>query len=409
MHRSVLLVHHDPDTLKELEQELLATAGDWIVTSASTPADALARVTTGTFDVVVADVRARGLANVGFLDQVAVRQPKAVRLLLSGGGRGIVMRAGGAAHQHVETALDSRAAFARLAQTLALGDLLTDTGLKALVSQLRAVPSLPTVYLAIMAELRKEEPSGQRVGELVSKDPGMSAKILQLVNSPLFYLTMPATEPAHAVNLLGLETVRALVLSLHIFEQLDNKLVTRFRLGKVWRHSLVTSAYARLIARLQESPYEVIAETFTAALMHDIGTLVLASSLPKEFGEALAVAERDNLPLWKAERAVFGCSHAEVGGYLLAVWGLPDSIIEAVAFHHQPSACPSTQFCPLIAIHVANTIEHEAHPADIIGQPAVLDDEYLQRLTLSWRLPAWRAACVDSAGEQQGWGLAARM
>jgi putative nucleotidyltransferase with HDIG domain len=377
---------------------------------ASTIPEALRELTHGVFDVVVADATARGLDNGTFLDEVAARQPRAIRFLLSAsGGHGMVMRAAGSAHQHLGKPLTPQAVFARIGDTLALGDLLSSAHLKCLVSRLRSVPSLPTVYLAIMAELRKDEPSAQRVGQFVAKDAGMSAKLLQLVNSPFFGVQMPVTEPAAAVNLLGLETVRALVLSLHIFNQLDRRSVVRFRLGRVWRHSLATSGFARMIARLREADPETLGEAFTAGLLHDIGKLVLASSLPNEYAAALEKAEREGMPHWVAEQEILECTHAEVGAYLLGLWGLPESIVQAVAWHHRPSASSSARFCPIGCIHVADVIEHDAHRADTIGRPPELEAEYLDRLELSWQYPTWRAACMDATGEDQGWGLAARL
>jgi len=120
-------------------------------------------------------------------------------------------------------------------------------------------------------------------------------------------------------------------------------------------------------------------------------------------------AAREDLPHWLAEREVLRCTHAEVGAYLLGLWGLPEAIVQAVAWHHRPSHCASPDFCPVGAVHVANVLEHDAHPNDTIGRTAGVDDRYLDRLGLAWRLPAWRAASLDALGEQQGFGLAARL
>ena len=138
-----------------------------------------------------------------FLDIVAQRQPGAVRLLISGRGPGSSVSVN-SAHQHLVKPLRGAAVFARLAEALRLGLVLSDPNLQSVVSRLTTVPSLPPVYMAIMTELRKEEASARRIGELICRDGGMAAKVLQLVNSPYFGFRMAVTEPTQAVQLMGL-------------------------------------------------------------------------------------------------------------------------------------------------------------------------------------------------------------
>jgi putative nucleotidyltransferase with HDIG domain len=408
--RTVLFVHDDPSAQRALEQALGPSSHGWQIDAARTAADALDRLTGGSYDVVVADGSPRGIGGRAFFVEVAARQPKAIRLALVGsGGRGMLVQAEGSAHQHFARPVDLQAAFERLERTLALGELMAGENLAAVIARMRAVPSLPTVYLAIMAELRQDDPSGSRVGELVAKDAGMSAKLLQLVNSPFFGLRMPVSDPSHAVQLLGLETVRALVLSMHIFEQFDERSVVRFRLNRVWRHSLSTAHCARLVARLHDGRPDTAGQATTAALLHDIGKLVLASALPDEYAAALDVAAGRGASASDAEREITGATHAEVGAYLLGLWGLPEEIVEAVAWHHRPSGSPSSHFCPNGVIHVADAIEHDVHPSDLSGAPPSIDAAYMERFKASWQYTAWKAAYSDAGGEGQGRGLAARL
>jgi len=408
--RPVLLIHADPNVVERLRGALTATEGEWTVTVATSAREITGALAARRYEVVVADASFRGFDGRSLLDEIALGQPAAVRLVFSESeGRGMLLRADGSAHQHLSREHQAEAVFALLARTLALGDLLHDEHLKRVVARLVRVPSLPTLYLAITAELRRDEASGKRVGELVAKDAGMTAKVLQLVNSPFFGLRMTVTDPVHAVQLLGLETVRGLVLTLHIFAQIDERTAARYRLARVWRHSLATSACARTIAHLEGATAEVASLTFTAALLHDIGKLVLATSLSEDFTPIVQAAERDRVAVHEVERQALGTSHAEIGAYLLGVWGLPEPVVEAVAWHHRPSVCPSRQFCPLGAVHVANVIEHEAHPTDIVGEASHIDEPYLSSVQLAWKYPAWKAACLDAVGEGLGEGLAAKL
>jgi HD-like signal output (HDOD) protein len=358
--------------------------------------EAIDQMSKGLFDLVLAAVSGPGIDGVALLDDVAARQPWAARFLLAGPGeKALLLRAGTAAHQHLLKPLRTADLFARMARTMALGDLLGDDTLRSLVSKLKSIPSPPAIYLSLVAELRKDEASPRKVGELVARDSGMAAKILQLVNSPFFGLRMRVVDPVQAAQLLGLETVRGLVLSAHIFEQVELKIVTRFQLARVWRHSLAAAGCARVVARMQSESPEATGEAFTAALLHDVGKLVLARSLPNDYADVLAQAEADQVPTWVAEREMLGTTHAEVAAYLLSLWGLPTGIVEAVAWHHRPSAYPVSAFGALGAVHAANAIEHTVHPGDAIGIPSGTDEEYLARLSMPDRLPTWSAACLE--------------
>lgn len=394
----VLFVDTDRSLLGELEPELRSTRGDWAIVCAMSAPEALDLLSRDTFDAVVAGVGLPGSDTSTFLDEVSARQPGAARFELSReSGPAMLLRADGAAHQHLARPLRAGEVFARLRQTLLLNGLLNDPQLRGLVSRLKSVPSPPQVYLSIMTEMRKEEPSSRQVGELVARDAGMAAKLLQLVNSPFFGLRMSVCDPVQAVQLLGLETIRALVLSTHVFEQLDLRTVTRFRLGRIWRHSLATGAFARVVARL-EGGSDPSGEAFTASLLHDIGKLVLAASLSEDYGVVVDQAESDGTPMWIVERDMLGATHADVGAYLLGLWGLPQQIVEAVAWHHRPLDCASPDYCPLGAVHAADVIEHRLHPADAAGGTTDPDAPYLERFGLASRLPAWTAACLEAEG-----------
>lgn len=401
--RRVLFVDGDGKLLRELEPALRSAPGEWAVSCTTSAAEALELLSRAPFDAVVAGADLPGADGRSFLDEVARRQPGAARFQLAQkAGRDVLLQADSAAHQHLARPLRTEELFSRLAQTLLLDRLLTDGQLKALVSRLKSIPSPTPIYLALMGELRQENASAQRAGELVARDGGMSAKILQLVNSPFFGLRMPVVDAAHAVRLLGLNTLRALVLSLHVFEQVNPRTVQRFGLGRIWRHATAAGGLARLIASLQNASPEAASEAFSAAMVHDVGKLVLAGSLPDDYAFVVQQAEAERVPTWQVEAEWLGATHAEVGAYLLGLWGVPASIVEAVAHHHRPSRAATAGYFPLGAVHVANAVEHQLHPADVVGAASALDEDYLAQYDLADRVPIWTAACVALAEEAAG-------
>ena len=234
---------------------------------------------------------------------------------------------------------------------------------------------------------------------MISSDMGMAAKVLQLVNSAFFGLSRQVSSLSQAVNLLGLETIKALVLSAHVFSQFESARLPTHLASHLWNHSLTTGAYARAIARLEDSNQHISDHAFMAGMLHDVGKLVLAINLFDRYSEALGLSQREGVPLVAAELKTLGVTHAEVGAYLLGLWGLPDPIVEAVAFHHYPAECPAECFIPLTAVHVADILEHDLHP-DGTDFVSMVDAGYLNRLGLSKRLDAWRVACENVNNEE---------
>ena len=143
-----------------------------------------------------------------------------------------------------------------------------------------------------------------------------------------------------------------------------------------------------------------------AGLLHDIGKLVLVSAAPEKYEKAMKFAEENGVDGRDAEQKIFGTTHSEVGTYLLWLWGLPDSVVEAVAYHHAPGNCPAQRLGPLTAVHAANVLAHEnGVPKAAVPGPepdtARLDMEYLGRLGLAGRVPVWRVLIEQAAREQK--------
>lgn len=364
---------------------------EWEMAFSPSGQEALDALSKQPFDVLVTDMWMPGMDGAVLLTEVMRRYPEMVRIVLSGhASNRTVIRSVGTAHQYLLKPCDPDKLKRTVDRAFALHDQLSDDSLKQLLSRLKSVPSMPRLYAELMDELKCQDASVKRVGEIISKDPGMTAKILQLVNSAFFGVPRHISSPSQAATMLGTDTLKALVLSVEVFSQLKDTECESVDFERLWKHSMETAAVAKQIAVADGVRREVANDATMAALLHDVGMLVLAQNLPEQHQEAVVRARDDSLPLCDAEHEVFGATHADVGAYLLGLWGLPDPIVEAVAFHHCPGKSYGDMFAPLTAVHVANVLIHEWHQEDTAGGVEELDLNYLTQLGLAGRIPAWR-------------------
>jgi HD-like signal output (HDOD) protein len=130
-----------------------------------------------------------------------------------------------------------------------------------------------------------------------------------------------------------------------------------------------------------------------AGLLHDVGKLIMAWKLPDRFKKLMAAAREEQCPLYKVEEREYGFSHAEIGAYLLGLWGLPYAVVEAVALHHAPNRVPHQNFDAASAVYIANLLAQELDSSPALSGENELqgDLEYLVSLGVQKDVPKWRA------------------
>lgn len=389
MKRRILFVDDESLVMSGLQRMLRSMRDQWEMEFATSGAEALSRMDANPFDLVVSDMRMPVMNGAQLLKETARRFPQTVRFILSGqADNDLIMQCVGTAHQFLAKPCDAEKLKAAVTRTFAVSDLLGCMAIKKIVSRLSTVPSLPSHYVEVMEEIRSPDSSVESVGRIIARDPGMTVKILQLVNSAFFGLSRQISSPTDAAMLLGLETIRSLVLWIQVFSQFPQD-GPEFSVGQLSSHSLATGLLAREIVKDQQGDGTMREEAMTAGLLHDLGKLILVANRPGIYVEVRSLALAKGASQGEAEREIMGATHAEIGGYLLGLWGLPFAIVEAVAMHHAPSACGSKAFSPLTAVHVANVLQQRDEPPN--GCPrSELDEAYLEELGLRDRLDIWR-------------------
>jgi len=394
--KTLLFVDDDVRVLQGLQRQLRGMRDQWAMHFVDGGVKALELLATTTVDVIVTDMMMPVMDGAQLLTEVMKLHPHTVRLVLSGhADREAVLRLVGPAHQYLSKPCDGEELRNAINRAFALRELLTSEPLKQLVTRVRCLPSLPSLHAQLTRELQQEDPDLDVVGRIISQDIGMMTKILQLVNSAFFGLAQPISNPAEAVAYLGLNTVRSLALSLQVFSQFEQFKVKGFSVESLASHGWTAGMFARRIAAMEHCEQRKMDQCFLAGMLHDVGRLILASEMPEAYARALEVARGEKRAVWAAEQDEFGATHAQIGAYLLGLWGLPNHIIEAVAYHHQPAACPTRVFSPVIAVHVANAFAHEQTDTGGSLPGNELDLTTLASLGLDGRIEAWRERCFS--------------
>ena len=385
----LLFVDDEPLVLQGLQRTLHSMHAQWDMTFVGSGEEALETLARQPYDAIVTDMRMPRMDGAKLLEQVKELYPEVVRIVLSGqANRETILRSAGPAHQYVSKPCDPQELKLRLAQAFAMRDLLQNSAVRALVSGLKSIPSLPGLYYEIQAELRSENASLKKIAEIVSRDAGMTAKILQLANSAFMGARYNISSPTQAVTLIGTEMVRALVLSVHVFSQFKDS--TSTECATLWEHSIAVACLAQHIAISERCSKAMVDESFTAGILHEIGKLVLLAEMPQAYAEVLATLAKQPGTLAAAEQSRLGCTHADLGAYLMSIWGLPQSLVRAVAYHDRPSESVEQGLSSLSVVHGADAIVSSTSDSLII-QDVQWDESYLQALGLSGREPIWRA------------------
>jgi len=390
IHSRLLFVDDESLILQGLRRTLHSMREEWDMTFVDTAEQALEALAREPYDAIITDMKMPRMDGGQLLEEVKKRYPAMVRMVLSGqSSQEAVLRSVGTAHQYLSKPCDPQELKLRLAQAFVMRDLLRNARVRAVVAGLKSIPSLPGMYHEIMAELRSEDASLERIARIVSKDAGMTAKVLQLANSALMGVRYEVSNPTQAVTLIGTEMVRALVLSVHVFSQFEDQQGAVPHLTALWEHSIAVGCLAQRIAAGEKCAKGLVDESFTAGLLHEIGKLVLLAQMPKEYGVILENVKEKSATLAAAEREQFGCTHADLGAYLMSLWGLPHPLIHAVAFHDRPAESVEKRFSSLTAVHGADAVVSSTN-GSLILQDVQLDEKYLQELGLGGRELVWR-------------------
>jgi putative nucleotidyltransferase with HDIG domain len=423
----IIFVDDQPAVLNGIKRVLRTVCHEYDADFAVSGEEALNLMSKSHFDVIVSDMRMPKMGGVELLNIVMKRYPETVRIILSGhSDREMILRSVRCAHQFLAKPCNMETIRFTVKRACKLQDLLRSETLRKLVAGIKKLPSLPRLYNLIVAEMQSEDASLKKVGQIISQDIAMSAKILQLVNSAFFGLPQKISDPQQAAVYLGIDTLKALVLSIHVFSSFteDSKYFW-FSLANLQKRSIMVGRLASDIAHAEKADAKVVEDALISGILHDIGRLIMLK-IPAQCKMIMDYIERTGCDLVEAEYAVIKTSHAELGAYLLGLWGISDNVVESVAFHHNPSKLLDDvfimpeessnkgtgkvksgdkdskpgpdkelvkEFTALTAVHVANSLLMQESSSPGITDFTYVDMLYLSKLNLRDKLPEWAERC----------------
>jgi len=355
----ILFVDDEPNILSGLSRMLRPMRGRWDMLFAGSGAEALELMAARDVDAVVSDMRMPGMDGPELLRRVMREHPDAVRIALSGySDMEMVGQSITPTHQYLTKPCSAERLVQTLEQALSARELVPNKALLDKLARIEHLPVLPEAYNRISAELAKGDPSPKEIGDIVAGDVALSANILKLVNSAYFGLPRHIATPQQAVIVLGVNVIRSVILSLHIFKSFKARPRPSFSLPLLWGHSMRSGAIARCIAKAEAMSREAADHAAIAAMLHDVGKLVLDAQCADECLRIYDVVREQNRRVAEVEAEQLGLTHAEVGAYLLGLWGLPLPVVQAVARHHD--AAPGADGSRVAdVVHFANLLDHD--------------------------------------------------
>jgi putative nucleotidyltransferase with HDIG domain len=401
--KRILFVDDEQKALDALRRMIEPQALPWETAFAASGQAALDLLSRQPFDVIVSDIRMPEMDGAALLKAVCDRFPGIVRIVVcSQEEMNGALRAVPVAHQFLVKPCDSHMLRVAVERATSLSDVLNNKLLASIIGSVKDLPVLPRTFMALREKLADPNASMRDVVELVEQDVSISAKILQLVNSAFFGLPREVSTLNTAVSYLGIEMLQNLVVSAEVFRIFENAAaLPGFSFEEVHEHSQLT---ARIASHIPTSG-AVHGVAVVAGLLHDVGKLVLATRSPKHFARALQGAVEEKRPLYDIEEELMGVSHAEIGAYLLGIWGLPCPVVEAVAHHHHPERVPQDAIDAVAVVYVANLLAHAnpVHPpaegsSDFHMPP---DPEYLEAMGLAGQIPAWNEFAQTASAEMR--------
>ncbi len=364
----VLFIDDEPKIIDGLRRQLRNLREKWEIRFAGGEVEALKMLEERTADVVVSDMRMPGMNGGQLLARIGELYPESMRIILSGQTEpGDLISEIGNIHHYLQKPCEKEMLCRVIDRTSNLHLLLADPSLRRLAGGVKVLAPAPQQLAALLHELARPSANVATVAAIVDSDPALAAKVMQLVNSAFFGTPQRASTPAAAVALLGLETIRRVLVEGRLFESCHTDVELSDEIAELWSYSVSVSEAAFSIAKQHGATVDIAGLARLAGLMSVVGRAVLWGSEN--------VQEKSKADL-----------QAAVGGYVLGLWGFAEEVVEAVTLHENPSQLPAQKTNDLVAyLHLARASVINLKYGDT--RRVGVDADFLERRGFSSLLP----------------------
>ena len=363
---------------------------EYEVFTAASGLEGLAFLEANPVDIVVSDLVMPEMNGHEFMTSVAQEHPESMRIVISAHEDQLtVAQCLMFGHRYFSKPFDLKNLASVLKRICQLKHQVGSEKLKKIISGMGTLPTPPRIYGRLTEALNSSYASLEEIGGIVQEDPGLTLKLLQISNSAYFANRQRIVTPMQAVQIVGLEILRGIVLCVHAFKFYQDRAMRSLSATELWDHSVRIATASRRLAKHEQLPSQLCEETFVSGLLHDIGKLILAANADAEYQIVMRRSRAEGIPATEIEREIFGATHAEIGAYLLGLWGLPEPVVSTVQLHHSLETITAKGFSPVTAIHVAQCLDPSPHRISRINT------QYLREIGVENRSVEWQSVLAN--------------
>ncbi|MFW6114213.1 MAG: HDOD domain-containing protein [bacterium] len=395
----ILFVDDEPKILMALRRSLRSLRHQWEMVFAEGGVAGLEECASAAFDVVVSDARMPGMEGPEFLAEVARLYPDTVRMILSGQcSRNSVLRCVAVAHQFLSKPCDPTILKNALQRVCDARDQFRQSSYRPAISRIQQLPTEQGAYKQLVKNAKSPEVNTDTLAAVLVRDVGMTGRVMQLVSSGFFGSPQRVESPSAAAKSLGQEIIGALVKSTSFFELPGEERVEE-GFHRLNEHSLAVASAAKQIAKSLTNDPVVIGDAYVSGMLHELGVFALAGKPIDLEKELLAGEISPEAFAFESLAKLDDEWQLDPGGYLAALWGLPDPVIQAISYHRVPDRCSGEALIPLIAVHVANAFL-EPRCGAWNKSANHLNKDFLQQAGYADYLELWRS--IREFGPREG-------
>jgi len=392
--KHILFVDDTENVISGIQRQLRPYRDQWQLFFACSGAEALEIMAQQPIDLIVSDMMMPEMCGDELLKRVSEQYPGAVRMILSGYANEDSLKSGlEVAHQYLSKPCSAEMLREAISQIFKIQACVSNPRIAAEVGDANQLPSLPKIYQELNAAMTNENTTSRDIAEIFARDMVLSAKLLQLVNSPYFGLNRVVSSLTDAINLIGLKKLNNLVLSVHVKTAfpVSNPEMQRY-MEYLWQDAGRVAELARLIALSENQQGDRPDQAYLGGLLHNMGLLIFLSSGGDKLKTLMDRVKNTDTPIPELETAIFGFTRSEAAAYVLSLWKIPPRIIEAILLQNNPGDSDYDGVNALTAVHVAACLLKPSVMKDYDRLfEMTLDSGYLQRLDKLQRLPDWQA------------------